>query len=63
MGISDFIKESRRILKLATKPSRTELWTSAKISLLAMVLVGMLSFIVQVFMTLITSGWGVNTTG
>ncbi|MFX1367930.1 MAG: protein translocase SEC61 complex subunit gamma [Promethearchaeota archaeon] len=60
MGISEFIKESRRILKLATKPSRKELWMSTRITILAMILVGMVSFIVQVFMTLLTSGWGVE---
>ncbi|UCE10823.1 MAG: protein translocase SEC61 complex subunit gamma [Candidatus Thorarchaeota archaeon] len=58
MGISQFIKESRRILRLATKPSRTELWMSTRVSLLAMVAVGMLSFIIQYLMTVITSGWG-----
>jgi len=58
MGIGTFINDSRRILKLATKPARKELWMSTKVSLLAMVLVGMLSFIIQVFMTLITSNWG-----
>ena len=61
MGISGFIKESRRILKLATKPARGELWMSTKVSLLAMFAVGMLSFIIQIVMTLITSGWGIAT--
>ncbi|MFX1260913.1 MAG: protein translocase SEC61 complex subunit gamma [Promethearchaeota archaeon] len=61
MGISEFLRESRRILKLATKPSRKELWTSTKITLLAMILVGLLSFIVQIFMTTITSGWGTES--
>ena len=58
MGISEFINDSRRILKLATKPSRKELWMSARISLLAMILVGMLSFLLQTVMTLLTSDWG-----
>ncbi|MGY5871620.1 MAG: protein translocase SEC61 complex subunit gamma [Candidatus Thorarchaeota archaeon] len=62
MGVGSFINDSRRILKLATKPSRTELWTSTKISLLAMVVVGALSFIIQVIMTVITSGWGTTAT-
>lgn len=61
MGISEFIRESRRILKLATKPSRTELWTSTKITVLAMVLVGLLSFIVQIFMVTLTAEWGVES--
>ena len=58
MGLGTFIKESRRILKLATKPARKELWMSTKVSLLAMILVGMLSFIIQVLMTLVTANWG-----
>ncbi len=62
MGVGSFINDSRRILKLATKPSREELWTSTKISLLAMVVVGALSFIIQVIMTLLTSDWGTNAT-
>jgi protein translocase SEC61 complex gamma subunit len=60
MGVGSFINDSRRILKLATKPSRSELWTSTKVSLLAMVVVGALSFIIQVIMTLLTSNWGVE---
>ncbi|MFW9907476.1 MAG: protein translocase SEC61 complex subunit gamma [Candidatus Thorarchaeota archaeon] len=60
MGLGDFIRESRRILKLATKPARGELWMSTKVSLAAMFLVGMLSFIIQILMTLITSGWGLG---
>lgn len=62
MGVGSFINDSRRIMKLATKPSRNELWTSTKISLLAMVLVGALSFIIQVIMTLLTSNWGTTAT-
>ena len=62
MGVGSFINDSRRILKLATKPSRSELWTSTKISLLAMVVVGALSFIIQVIMTLLTSNWGTTAT-
>jgi protein translocase SEC61 complex gamma subunit len=61
MGITSFINDSRRILKLATKPSRKELWSSTKISLLAMLLVGALSFIIQVIMTVVTSNWGTTT--
>jgi protein translocase SEC61 complex gamma subunit len=58
MGVGSFIRESIRVLKLATKPSRHEFWSSTKISLLAMVLVGLLSFIVQVLMTFVTANWG-----
>jgi protein translocase SEC61 complex gamma subunit len=61
MGVGEFINESRRILKLATKPTRKELWLSIRVSLLGMVLVGVLSFIIQIIMTLITGNWGVTT--
>ncbi|MEM4735429.1 MAG: protein translocase SEC61 complex subunit gamma [Candidatus Thorarchaeota archaeon] len=57
MGLSKFISDSRRILKLATRPSREEMSMSLKISLLAMFLVGFLSFVIQLVMTLITTGW------
>jgi protein translocase SEC61 complex gamma subunit len=58
MGVGSFIRESMRILKLATKPSRKEFWSSTKISLLAMFAVGFLSFIVQLLMTALTNLWG-----
>ncbi|NOR38370.1 MAG: protein translocase SEC61 complex subunit gamma [Candidatus Thorarchaeota archaeon] len=57
MGIGSFISNSRRILKLATKPSRKELWMSAKISVLAMFLVGLLSFGIQYLMLVVTAQW------
>jgi protein translocase SEC61 complex gamma subunit len=57
MGIGSFIRDGRRILKLATKPSRKELWMSAKISVLAMFLVGLLSFGIQYLMTVLTYTW------
>ncbi len=57
MGIGSFISNGIRILKLATKPSRKELWMSAKISLLAMFLVGLLSFGIQYLMLVVTAQW------
>lgn len=48
-------------MKLSTKPSRSEMWMSTKVSLLAMFAVGMLSFIVQILMTIVTGGWGTTT--
>ncbi len=62
MGIGDFLRESRRILKLATKPARKELWLSLRITILGMILVGMLSYIIQIVMSLITADWGTQPT-
>jgi protein translocase SEC61 complex gamma subunit len=61
MGVGDFINDSRRILKLATKPSRKELWMSTRVSILAMFLVGLLSFVIQVVLSIITAGWGITS--
>ena len=61
MGVGDFINDSRRILKLATKPSRKELWMSTRVSILAMFLVGLLSFVIQVVLSIITAGWGTTS--
>jgi protein translocase SEC61 complex gamma subunit len=61
MGVGDFINESRRILKLATKPTRKELWLSIRVSLLGMILVGILSFVIQIIMTLLTGNWGLTS--
>jgi protein translocase SEC61 complex gamma subunit len=61
MGVGDFINDSRRILKLSTKPSRKELWMSTRVSILAMFLVGLLSFVIQVVLSIITAGWGLET--
>ncbi|MHA1771301.1 MAG: protein translocase SEC61 complex subunit gamma [Candidatus Thorarchaeota archaeon] len=57
MGISQFVNDSKRILKLATKPSKKEMWMNTKVSILAMFLVGMLSYLIQVLMTIITGNW------
>jgi len=57
MGIGSFIRDGRRILQLATKPSRKELWMSGKISVLAMFLVGLLSFGIQYLMLVLTANW------
>jgi protein translocase SEC61 complex gamma subunit len=61
MGVGEFINDSRRILKLATKPSRKELWMSTRVSVLAMFLVGMLSFLIQIVMSLLTASWGTTS--
>ena len=43
----------RRLLRLADKPGREELWLSIKISLLGMTIVGVIAFIVQLVYALI----------
>ncbi len=47
MGFRELVDSWRRILRLARKPTSDEYWTSLKISLLGLTLVGAISFIIR----------------
>jgi len=47
LGLKSFFKSASRLLKLATKPGRTELWLSIKICLLGTVVIGVIGFIIK----------------
>jgi protein translocase SEC61 complex gamma subunit len=47
MGIRSFLSQCARTLKLATKPGRSELWLSIKISLLGIGAVGLIGFVIR----------------
>ncbi|MEJ2126350.1 MAG: protein translocase SEC61 complex subunit gamma [Candidatus Bathyarchaeota archaeon] len=47
MGLKSFFESASRLLKLATKPGRTELWLSIKICLLGIVVIGGIGYIIQ----------------
>jgi len=47
MGIRSFLAQCARTLKLATKPGRTELWLSIKISFLGIGAVGLVGFLIR----------------
>lgn len=52
IGAPEFnYKEYIRVLKLARKPNREEFMTISKISILGISLIGMLGFIIYVFLT------------
>ena len=46
MGLISFFRSCARLLRLAKKPDRKELWLSIKISFLGMLLIGMIGFII-----------------
>lgn len=46
MGLRSFIKSSLRLLRLARKPSRDEIWLSMRICFLGILIVGTIGFIV-----------------
>jgi protein translocase SEC61 complex gamma subunit len=47
MGVQSFLSQCARTLKLASKPGRTELWQSIKISILGIGAVGLIGFIIK----------------
>lgn len=47
MGLRSFLSSARRLMQLAKKPGREELWLSIKICLLGVGVVGVLGFIIK----------------
>jgi preprotein translocase subunit Sss1 len=46
------------LLKLATKPGRSELWLSVKICLLGTLVIGGIGFIIKLIASILTPGGG-----
>jgi protein translocase SEC61 complex gamma subunit len=47
MGIRSWLSQAARMLKLAVKPGRSELWLSIKISLLGIGAIGLIGFVIK----------------
>jgi len=47
LGLRSFLGAAARLLKLAKKPDRSELWLSVKICLLGIAVVGAVGFIIK----------------
>jgi protein translocase SEC61 complex gamma subunit len=47
MGVRSWLSQAARMLKLAVKPGRTELWLSIKISLLGIGAIGLVGFVIK----------------
>jgi len=50
-SIRSFLSSARRLLRLATKPGRSELWLSIKICFLGTALVGVIGFVIKLIAT------------
>ena len=53
-SIRSFLSSARRLLRLATKPGRSELWLSIKICLLGTALVGVIGYVIKLIATTLT---------
>ena len=47
MGLRSFFQSASRLLKLATKPGRSELWLSIKICFLGTLAIGGIGFLIK----------------
>jgi protein translocase SEC61 complex gamma subunit len=61
MGIRSWPSQAARTLKLASKPDRTELWLSIRISLLGIGAVGLIGFIIKLLGSVIIGGGSTAT--
>ncbi|MGQ9566400.1 MAG: protein translocase SEC61 complex subunit gamma [Candidatus Bathyarchaeales archaeon] len=51
MGLRSFLSSALRLLRLATKPGRSELWLSIKICFLGIALIGVIGFVIKLIST------------
>ena len=56
MGIRSFFSSAAKLLKLAKKPGRDELWLSIKICFLGIVVIGIVGFIIK-FISATLQAW------
>ena len=54
MGLKSFFQSASRLLKLATKPGRSELWLSLKICLLGTLAIGGIGFLIKIIFVGVT---------
>ena len=54
MGIRSWPSQAARTLKLASKPDRTELWLSIRISLLGIGAIGLVGFVIRLLASVLT---------
>jgi len=56
LGIRSFFSSAAKMLKLAKKPGRDELWLSIKICFLGIVVIGVVGFIIK-FISATLQAW------
>lgn len=53
MNVRGFIEQARRILKLAKKPQRKEVWLTAKVCAIGLALIGAFAFVIHLIFIVI----------
>jgi len=57
LGFTSFIKSCLRLLRLARKPGRSEIWQTIKICSAGIILVGLIGFIIKLLSAFIASAF------
>jgi len=57
LGLNSFIKSCLRLLRLARKPRRTELWLTIKICSAGIILIGMIGFVIKLLSAFISGAF------
>jgi len=53
MGVKSFLNSAAKLLKLAKKPGRDELWLSIKICLLGIAAIGVIGYVIKIMSALL----------
>jgi len=56
--IRSFLQSTKRIIKVATKPSTKDYWLVTKICLIGMVILGAISYVIQLLFSLLAGMLG-----
>ena len=56
MGLRSFLSSARRLMKLAIKPGRDELWISIRICVLGVLVIGALGYIIKIISSFLQGG-------
>jgi protein translocase SEC61 complex gamma subunit len=56
MGVSSFLSQCARTLKLAVKPGKSELWLSIKICFLGMGAIGLIGYVIKLLSAVLQQG-------
>ncbi len=62
MGVRSFLSSAAKLLKLAKKPGRDELWLSIKICVLGVIAIGVVGYIIKM-MSALLQAWSTVPTG
>ena len=57
LGVRTFLESCMRLLRLAKKPGKNELWLSIKICFIGVSLIGFIGFIVKILSLMLATGF------